>query len=130
MTSAVHRINLEEYDAARYPGGWVDIKGRRSWADQQRIDGAAMTLTGSATAMVAHPDLLARGLAALETSVIAWSLTDDSGEALPANRTGFMSDSFDAGLGDWLVVRIDAHYTAGRRPEEERKNLVAPSIPL
>jgi hypothetical protein len=121
----IHRIELSEFDAEAYQGGWVDIRDTRSWADTKRIEGASLEMTraGNGTEEVLmRVDLLARALMVLETAIVAWSLTGEDGQPLPATRSGYSSDQFDAELGEWLMERIEAHYEAGRRTATERKN--------
>lgn len=122
-----HRIYLDE---CGYPGEWVDIRARRSWAARQRVDAATIgqsQVVGNELRVM--PDLMARALAMLEEAVVAWSLRDASGEPLPVGRGGFQHDDFDEHLGDWLVRAVEAYYDGQRRGQDERKNSGGPSTP-
>ena len=123
---ATYRISLDTFSEERYPGGWAEIKGRRSWADSKRIDSASVSMTapGAGSEMFMRADLLGRGIAILESAIVAWSLP------IPPTRAGFESDDFDDDLGEWLIDQIDAHYASERRTTDARKNSAAPSTPL
>ena len=105
-----YRIDLGAYDPV-YEGEWVDIKEKRSFADVKRVEAkGARGHQNDAGEVEFTMDVLEQSIAKLETSVINWSLKTDAGAPLPPHRGGFVSDDFDAELGDWLIDQIDAYY--------------------
>ena len=116
--SEPHRLEVPERFGM--PGAFVTIKPRQSWSALNRVQAAGLVVrtdgavaTGEVTA-----DVLAKGLAVLETAVLSWSgVVDFDGRAIPATRAGFMGD-FDSGFGDWLVDAISAFYEAQKRTED------------
>lgn len=115
-----HRLDIPE----RLGGGYVDIRAKRSWAAATRVEGTGTRIEADKNApdgAVATIDAVAKGLAVLESAVVAWSLP------LPAARAGFLSDDFDPDVGDWLVDAIEDYYASLRRGDEERKTDAAPS---
>lgn len=116
-----YRVNLEELDAERYAGCWVDIKARRSYGDVLTIN-AALYL-GVAAGGRAEIDAVAGALARLATAVVAWHLGEGAAELPPSGdeqrRAAFYD--LDEDLGRWLLDQINTHYRAQRRPEAELK---------
>ena len=114
-----HRLEIPERFGM--PGAFVTIKPRQSWSALNRVQAAGLVVRtdGSGATGEVTADVLAKGLAVLETAVLSWSgVTDASGRPIPATRAGFMHDDLDAGFGDWLVDAITAFYAAQRRPED------------
>lgn len=105
-------------------GAYVLIKPRQSWSALNRVQAAGLVVRtdgGGATGEVTA-DVLAKGLAVLETSVVSWhGITDANGRPIPATRAGFMHDDLDAEMGDWLVDAISEFYAAQRRTADEGK---------
>ena len=131
----IKRINLEDFDDDRYPGGWVDVKEKRPYSAARKIESAALRVvpqSGSdfdnlSTSTVEFAvDNLAQGLAVLEWHVVAWSLTDDEGVAIQPNVSGFMHEDFDDDLGEWLTAQIDTIVDSRRRS----KSRLAESRPV
>ena len=126
-----HRIDVPERFGM--PGAFVLIKPRQSWSALNRVQAAGLVVrtdsagaTGEVTA-----DVLAKGLAVLETAVLSWSgIEDASGRAIPCSRAGFMHDDLDAGFGDWLVDTINAYYEAQKRPADDVSAEGKPAAPL
>ena len=119
-----HRINLEDFDATRYPGDWVDIHDTLSLAQKTRMDNAGITArpTGEGGEIVFEAvDVSANVIETLATAVIAWSL------AMPPTRDGFLSDELPSDLGEWLLAQVRAHYAAQGRSNTEGKSSAARS---
>lgn len=120
----VERINLGDFDAERYPAGWVDVRTKRGFHVERKIRDAQMKIVPkpgvdldelSASTVDLIFDGADAGTRTLEAHVIAWTLTDDAGAALPVSRAGFESEDFDADLGEWLIERIEEIVKAHRR---------------
>lgn len=101
-------------------GAYVLIKPRQSWSALNRVQAAGLVLrteSGGATGEVTA-DVLAKGLAVMETAVVSWhGVVDGDGKPLPASRSGYMHDDLDAAFGDWLVDAINVFYAAQQRTE-------------
>lgn len=97
--AAAVRIDLEG-------GEHIYIRKRRGWAAHNRVQSAAVGIDGvdSEGNPVIKIDLLAMGLAEMETAIVSWSLD------LPVSRAGFESEDFDPALGDEIVKAIQAYY--------------------
>lgn len=118
-----HRIDVPNPERfGLKAGAYVLVKPRQSWAALNRVQAAGLVVrtdgagaTGEVTA-----DVLAKGLAVLETAVVSWhGVEDANGRPLPTSRAGYMHDDLDSDFGDWLVDTISAHYAAQRRPAED-----------
>lgn len=103
-TTAGHRIELST-------GDWITIRPKRGWEASNRIQASGAKVTGvDADGNPAFAlDLVAYGMAVLEHAILAWSLDGEPGSA------AFLSDDFDADLGDEMVKAIDAYYKSQRR---------------
>lgn len=133
--SNMERIDLGEFDE-RYAGGFVDVKVKRPFSVHRKIEGAMLRVSpkpGVSLDELRSEDVdlvmspLDRSLAVLQWHVVAWSLQDDAGEALPVGRAGVLHEDFDADLGDWIEERIEQLVESRRRSVEERKTLAGPS---
>jgi len=120
-----HTINLGDFDE-EYAGKTATIRYRRSWAGQQRVDGAGARATqdpaSGNTTQTLVVDMLERAIAQLETSLIEWDLP------FPINKRGFMHDDFDGDLGEWLIEQIEAHYESTARGKADGSTSVDDSM--
>lgn len=125
-----HRIEVPERFAS---GAYVLIRPKQSWSALNRVQAAGLVVrtrvSGEAAGEVTA-DVLARGLAVLETAVLSWSgIVDADGKPIPATRVGYLHDDLDAEFGDWLVDAITAYYESLRRPADEPGKPEAPPSP-
>lgn len=146
-----HRIEMGDVHD-RFAGLWVDVKLRRSFAAQQRVDMAregrdGMAMSGEDAAKVGRAaragksdsdllelieevrlggggDPLEATVAIIESAVVDWNLVDgdDPPKKLPLGRAGVMHDDFDPDVGEQLVDAIEDYYKSLRIPEEELKS--------
>ena len=122
---AEHRIEVPDK-----AGAYVLIRPRQSWAALNRVQAAGLVLRtdGVGVTREVTADVLALGLAVLETAVISWhGIEDSNGRPLPASRAGYMHDDFDPAIGDWLVDAIRAHYEEQKRPADAEGKADAPT---
>lgn len=127
-----HRIEIPE----RFQYGvdaHVLIRPKQSWSALNRVQAAGLVVrtrvSGEAAGEVTA-DVLARGLAVLETSVLSWSgVVDADGKPIPATRAGYLHDDLDPEFGDWLVDAITVYYESLRRPADDSGKAEAPPSP-
>ena len=98
----LHRLDLEEFDAERYPAGWVDLHSSRTWK-------ARLAIQDAATEAVSRYKL-----ALLEHSIARWSFDD------PPSPVAF--ERLDEFLGEWLYQQITDWYVSRRRAPEASKS--------
>ena len=143
-----HRIEMVEL-CDRWEGYWADIRKRRGFPTQARIDKASepgLRITageldrlrgaaGSADGIDeegtplglegGHP--LTAAIAIIGESVVTWNLPiiDDeglpTGKTLPLGRAGVMHDGSDIDMLEQLVDAIEDYYKAQRIPVSELK---------
>ena len=123
---------IEVPDRFGLAGAFVMIRPRQSWSALNRVQsaGAILHMIGGVMSDDLTPDVLAKGLAVLETAVLSWhGVLDADGRPLPASRAGYMHDDLDPELGDWIVDAITAHYAVQRRPADAEGKAEAPTLP-
>ena len=119
-----YTINLEEFDAERYPGGWAKIRERLSWRERQRMDSGGILVGVNArtqTVEVRDVDLVERAVVRFEVALVAWSLP------LPADRTALDDPELPNDLASWLAAKFVDYYAGLERTPEQRKNSVGRS---
>ena len=114
-----HRIDVPERFGLQ--GAYVLIRPHQSWAALNRTQAAGLVVRAPSPGETAQltADVLAVGLATLETAVLSWhGILDMEGRPIPASHAGYMHDDLDPDVGDWLVEEITAFYAAQRRPAD------------
>ncbi len=117
-------------DIAGFDGVRVQVRVRRSWSGQQRVDGSRTVVRDSDDGRTkeAAANFLEFGIAVFEASIVSWAgVHDEAGNPLPHTRAGFLHDDFDPDLGDALVDRLEMFYAARERSPAEVKTDAASS---
>ena len=116
----MHKLDIPDELGA----GWVEIHEKLSWSQAKSIEGKALRMRAKPGAdienmrdedVIMEPDVLAGGIAKLDTYVTRWSLCDDAGKPLPVGRRGFTHADFDPDVGDWIIKASDEYYEDLRR---------------
>ena len=143
-----HRIEMVAIHPS-WDGYWADIRKRRSFPAQARIDKASepglnigageldrLSAAAKAGEVLDEDDTpvgldgghpLTAAIAIIGESVVTWNLPildDDgvpSGKSLPLGRAGVMHDGSDIDMLEQLVDAIEDYYKAQRIPVSELK---------
>lgn len=125
INRGVHRISLEPFDGS---GNWVDIRATRSYGAMRRLQGSGLRYkVGAGNTQEIDYDFEGAAIALMATSIVAWSLKADEGDAepMPVNEETFR-ERLDASVGEWLAGEIDAYYKPKDVSPGDLKNLNAP----
>jgi hypothetical protein len=121
-STATHRIELTEFDGS---DNWVDIKAARSSGDATRLLQSAAHITGidgMNRPLFDTIDLGKLHSGLFQSSIVAWSLKGDDGDAEPMALTPANFDGLDELVGNWLAHQIQTYYQNRRFSEEQLKN--------
>lgn len=122
-----HRLEVPEKFGL--DGAYVVIRARQSWSALNRVQSAGLVVRTSAAGPTGEvtADVLARGLALLDTAVMSWGgILDMHGRPIPATHAGYLHDDLESEVIDWLVDAIAEHYEAQKRPPEDSEGKAEP----
>jgi hypothetical protein len=111
-------------------GGWAEIRDHLSWAQTQRYEQAGVVVIrrdDGSVVMGNTFDMYEHFVGVLEAWVSAWSLVDENGAPVPANRSGIESPWLTTEVGDFLFARCKEAVAASQRTKSGTRDVVAPA---